>query len=289
MNKLLILDKSVFHGTACSKLIKFVKCHRVILPFTLYVECATSQKDNPSNDFKNPERLMQKLLKVVKNGAYAGKSPAKIVEEERLRNATIESLVDMKQTQVMRESELDDEVDFEEVRKECDKMFESPTDFVKKWADQYYKTIGKKEKERDFRDEVDEVELVGRLVKWLRAVNEKKDDILNLYGSNGRRVVPADGWEWQMVRLCLSWGTEMAIKRNKSGISFESYDISNDIFDIYYVSHLSQADGLIAGDKKLVRPLAIAAFPDKDVFSSIDEVPVRYCKSKDAMNQTNNE
>ena len=83
-----------------------------------------------------------------------------------------------------------------------------------------------------------------------------------------------------MVSLCLSWGTEMAIKRNKSGISFESYDISNDIFDIYYVSHLSQANGLIAGDKKLVRPLAIAAFPEKDVFGSIEDVPVQYCKSE---------
>ena len=80
-----------------------------------------------------------------------------------------------------------------------------------------------------------------------------------------------------MLRLSLAWGTELASKRNKSGPSFENYDISNDIFDIHYVSHLSQADGLVAGDKDLVLPLALAAFPDKDVFGSIDDVPDWYC------------
>ena len=29
MNKVLIFDKSVFHGTACSKLIDFVKYHQL--------------------------------------------------------------------------------------------------------------------------------------------------------------------------------------------------------------------------------------------------------------------
>jgi hypothetical protein len=280
MNEVLILDKSVFHGTASNKLIKFVKCHRVILPHALCVECAISQKGEPPDDSKDAIRLTQKLLDVIKSGAYAGKSPAKIVEEERSRNAVIESLIDMEQTQIMRESELDDNIDLEAVREECDKMFKSTTDFVKQWAEQYFKTIGKKEKEKDFRDEVDGVDLVGRLTKWLSAVEEKKNEILDLYSSDGRRIVPSDGWEWQLVRLSLVWGTELACNRNKSGPSFENYGLSNDIFDIYYVSHLSQADGLIAGDKKLVRPLAMAAFPDKNVFVSIDEVPIEYRKSE---------
>jgi hypothetical protein len=83
-----------------------------------------------------------------------------------------------------------------------------------------------------------------------------------------------------MLRLSSAWGIELASMRNKSGPSFKNYDISNDIYDIYYVSHLSQADGLVAGDKKLVRPLAMAAFPDKDVFCSIYDVPYRYCTHK---------
>jgi hypothetical protein len=84
-----------------------------------------------------------------------------------------------------------------------------------------------------------------------------------------------------MLRLSLVWGTELASKRNKSGPSFENHpDISNDVFDIQCVSYLSQAAGLVAGDKRLVRPLAMAAFAERDVFDSIADVPHRYCTPK---------
>jgi hypothetical protein len=281
MNKVLILDKSAFHGTACSELVRFVECHRVILPYALCVECAISQKGNPPRDSKDPKRLMQKLLEVVKNGAYAGKSPGKIVEEERSRNAAIASLVDMEETQTMRKSKVDEEPDLEKVREECDKAFKPTIDFVERWADQYYKNIRKKELEKKFREEVDESDLVGRLRKWLLFIDGAKDDILGQFLGNRSSAVPADRWEWQMLRLSLAWGTELACTRNKSGPSFENHDISNDIFDIYHVSHLSQADGVVAGDKKLVQPLAMAAFASKDVFASIDDVPYRYCKEND--------
>lgn len=278
MNKLLILDKSAFHGTACDKLLKFVKSHRVVLPYTLCVECVISQKDATSKNSKDAKRLIQKLLKVVKNGAYAGKSPGKIVEEERSRNAAIESLVDMKETQIMREGILDDEPDLEKVREECVKAFRPITDSVKRWADQYHTNIRKKKLEKNFREEVDEGDLVRRLGKFLQSIDRAKDNILDQFFGNGSNAMSADRWEWQLLRLNLAWGTELASKRNKSGPSFENYDkISNDVFDIYYVSHLSQADGLVAGDKRLVRPLAMAAFPSKDIFGSIDDVPNRYC------------
>jgi len=278
--KWLILDKSVFHGTACRELVRFVKCHRVILPYALCAECAISQEGNPAKESKDPMRLMQRLLDVVKSGAYAGKSPGKIVEEERSRNAAIESLVDTEETQVMREGILDEEPDLEKVREECEKAFKPIIDFVKEWASQYHKNIRKKKLEKDFRDEVDESDLVGRLGKWLHFTDNAKDDILDHLLGSGSNAMSADRWEWQMLRLSLAWGTELASKRNKSGSSFEDYDISNDIFDISYVSHLSQADGLVTGDKNLVQPLAMAAFPKKDVFNSIYAVPYRYCTHK---------
>ncbi len=276
MNKLLILDKSVFQGTARSELIRFVKCHRVILPHALCVECAISQKGNPPKKAKDAKLLVQKLLDVVKNGAYAGKSPGKIVEEEKSRNAAIESLVDMEETQIMRESMLDEKPDLEKVRKDYDKAFKSIIDCVHWWADKYYKNLVMKQLEKDFREEADEGDLVGRLKKWLQAVDGMKDDILEHFFGNRSNAVSKNGWEWQMLKLSLAWGIELASKRNKSGPSFEKYDISNDIFDIIYVSHLSQAGGLVAGDKNLVQPLAKAAFPSKDVFDSINDVPYRY-------------
>ncbi len=278
MNKLLILDKSVFQGTTRGELVRFVKCHRVILPHALCVECAISQKGEPPKESKDAVRLMQKLLDVVKSGAYAGKSPGKIVEEERSRNAAIESLIDMEQTQIMRKGILDTEPDLEKTREDCEKAFKSITNSVERWADQYYKNIVKKELEKNFREEVDEGDLVGRLAKWLQVIDGMKDDLLGSLLGNGSSTMSTDRWKWQLLRLSLAWGIELASKRNKSGPSFENRDISNDIYDIYYVSHLSQADGLVAGDKRLVRPLAMAAFPSKDVFGSINEVHASYCK-----------
>ena len=279
MNKLLILDKSVFHGTVCSELIRFVKCHRVILPHVLCVECAISQKGDPPKNSKDPIRLMQKLLDVVRNGAYAGKSPCKIVKEERSRNAAIESLVDVEETQNMREGILDENPDLEKVREECDRAFKTMIDFVKEWMDKYHENILKKELDKDFREEVDENDLVGRLTRWLQAIDEQKSENLDHFLGSGKNVMKANRWEWQLLRLCLAWGTELACMRNKSGSCFDNYkELSNDIFDIHYVSHLLQADGLITSDKRLVQPLAKAAFPGKDVFDSIGDVPDCYCK-----------
>jgi len=279
MNKLLILDKSVFQGTERSELVRFVKCHRVILPYTLYVECAISQKDDPPKDSKDPKLLVQRVLDVMKNGAYAGKSPAKIVEEERSKKAAIESLIDMEITQTMREGIIDENPDFEKIREGCDKAFAPIIKFVGEWMDKYYKNMVEKGFEKDFREEVDENDLAGRLTRWLQPIDGNQSAISDHLLGNGGNAMKADRWEWQLLRLCLAWGTELASKRNKSGSSFDNYnEMSNDIYDIYYVAHLSQADGLIVRDKRLGEPLAKAAFPSKDVFGSINDVPYRYCK-----------
>ena len=180
----------------------------------------------------------------------------------------------------MREGILDEKPDLEKVREECEKAFKPTVDFVKEWAEQYHKNMKKKNLEKGFREEVDERDLVGRLERWLWAVDDKKNDILDHLLGSGSNGMSADRWEWQMLRLSLAWGTELASKRNKTGSSFKNYGISNDIFDIFYVSHLSQADGLVTGDKKLEQPLATAAFPKKDVFNSIYDVPYRYCTHK---------
>jgi len=276
MDNLLILDKSVFHGTAKDKLIKFIKCHDVVLPHSLCVECAISQTEE--KEFKDPMRLTNKLLELVKNGAYAGKSPARIVEEERSRKAVIESLIDEEETQLMREAILDEETDLEKVRADCEGFHKPIVDFVQQWADEYYKNICKKGMAKKFRAQMNNGDLIGRLGMWLEASDVMKNNILDTITASGSRIIFKDGWEWQMWRLCFAWGTELANKRNQSGPSFDNYsDLPNDIYDIYYVSHLSQASGLLTKDNNLVEPLAIAAFPDRDIFRSIDDVPFRYC------------
>jgi hypothetical protein len=278
MDSLLILDKSVFHGTAKDQLIEFVKCHNVVLPYSLCVECAISQSEE--NEYKDPIQLTNKLLELVKNGAYAGKSPDTIVKEERSRNAVIETLVDEKETQLMKEAKIYKDVDIKKVRAECETAFKPMVAFVKEWAGQYYKNICKKRLAKKFLKQMNNGYVVGRLGKWLESVDVMKNDIIDTINASGIRITFKDGWEWQMWRLCFAWGIELACKRNQSGPDFENRDISNDIYDIYYVSHLSQASGILTNDKGLAEPLAIAAFPDKDIFLSIDDVPCQYCTEK---------
>ncbi|MGD8786803.1 MAG: hypothetical protein PVJ60_05225 [Phycisphaerales bacterium] len=50
----------------------------------------------------------------------------------------------------------------------------------------------------------------------------------------------------------------------------------HDYQDMEYVLLLSRADGILTRDEKLVKPLAQAAFPEKDIFSNLDEVPEEY-------------
>jgi hypothetical protein len=62
----------------------------------------------------------------------------------------------------------------------------------------------------------------------------------------------------------------------ETGDPKELTNIEHDYLDTEYVLLLSKADGLLTRDKEMVRPLAKAAFPEKDVFSDIDEVPAEY-------------
>ena len=284
MNNLLILDKSAFHGTAFDKLLRFVKCHDVILLYTLCVECTISRKGDSPKNSKDPERLMHRLLELVKNGAYVGKSPARIVEEERSRQAVIESLIDEEQTQIMREAILViEEPGLEKARVVCEKLFKPIVNFVQQFVGPYYKEICRKKAEQKFRKMASNGNIVGRLGMWLQIVDKTKDVILDNFSALGGNAVFKDGWEWQMLRLGCAWGIELASKRNQSGPSFDNYkDLSNDIYDIHYVSHLAQAHGLVTheNEKKLMPSLAKAAFPGKDVFRDIDDVPFRYCVRK---------
>jgi hypothetical protein len=71
---------------------------------------------------------------------------------------------------------------------------------------------------------------------------------------------------WQMTRLWFAFCIEWTFKKNQTGSS-EKRDISNDLYDLEYVTYLSRVDGLLTNDKKLQVPLAKAAFPKKEVFT----------------------
>jgi len=91
------------------------------------------------------------------------------------------------------------------------------------------------------------------------------------------RFCLSEEWvSWQYVRLATALDLEYAFLRKGHGGKKEHEGAEHDLHDVEYAVLLSRADAIITGDKKLVEPLARAAFPKKDVFSSLDDVPESY-------------
>lgn len=260
--KLLIMDKSIFQGKNPDKLNDFVRCHNVLLPYTLMFECIISQPEK-GKEAKDPRKLLTKLINCVKSGARVSKSPVDILEEEKSKNAPIDSIIDEEETKIIRTNELDESC-IEQTAKICEETFEPTIDLALQTAKKCYEEIRKRGMMKYSNEE--------RLKKLLQAIDiyhEQQSIPEKSFSKN-------DGWTWQIFRLFSAWLHELAFK---SGMNLDNMDISkisNDIHDIYYVAYLSKADGLLTADKNLVQPLAEAAFPEKDVFCNMGEVSSAY-------------
>jgi hypothetical protein len=79
---------------------------------------------------------------------------------------------------------------------------------------------------------------------------------------------------WQFVRVSMVWQMERAILHQARG-RLKHKDLEDDYADVQYVTLLSRADGLLMHDP-FWQLLAKAAFPEKNVFSSLEEVPQSY-------------
>lgn len=127
-----------------------------------------------------------------------------------------------------------------------------------------------------FQEEIREMCDVHRFERNLQVASRTKDEILQKLIPSVASDVTEEWYTWQVIRLWYGWAIEWAAKRAAMDDATLPSDISNDFYDMEYVASLSRADGLLTGDEKLVEPLARAAFPEKDVFSSLEEVPESY-------------
>jgi len=278
MPKLLVIDKSVFHGAASDKLIKFAKNNSVVLPYALAIECLMSEKKHGIKGAKDPIRLLHKVEDVVKAGAYCGRSPGSIFQEERERQRSVDSVVDEKVTRDIREGHLVLTEDLVEREADiCRNTFDPQIVFLKQLAEKMYGEACKKGLQPNFRGEAEKNPLSVRLTKWIQVADVLRDQIMQRFFSTSISSNAGPDWfAWQWSRLCFAWAYEWTCKRVESGPSVENRDISNDLYDMHCTACLVRADGLLTKDEKLVKPLAQAAFPRKDVFSSLDEVPEEY-------------
>jgi hypothetical protein len=262
--KLLVVDKSVFHSL-CSceqKLCAFVKHYNVLLPHALAIECLISGSQSPDKDARE---LISRFHAAIKAGANMGYSLRSLFIMERKTLHSALSVVDERATEQFRNGAPNTAPDF--IKQEAQfarKDFEQIVESVLKVARALYDNLCKQEElSKDIRKEKHRIR---RFEKWIQCADKSMKDILNRLFSEEISSRADPKWiTWQRARLYLTYSLDWVFIKNLPG-SCEKEDISNNLYDIEYVTYLSRADGLLTNDKKLQVPLAKAAFPKKDLF-----------------------
>ena len=258
--KLLVIDKSVFHSLCVceEKLCAFVKDYNVILPNALAIECLISEKQTSDKD---PVKLVQDFDAAIKAGAKMGYSSLKLFQTEKKTLCPAKSVVDESTTKLFRNGNPKTGDDFiKQEAENCRKTFEPQVRTLLKIAGQLYENLCKREYlVKEFRKET---KRDARFKKWIQATDISMENILKQQISFQADM---NWFTWQMTRLWFAYCIEWTFKKNLTG-SAEKKDISNDLYDLEYVTYLTRADGLLTNDTKLQVPLAKAAFPKKDPF-----------------------
>jgi hypothetical protein len=277
MAKLLVIDKCCFQGLPLSSLLEFVRDYRVVLPYTLCLECLMSENPDGSRS-KDPLGLLKRIEGAVKAGAGLGYAVPALRRMEKESCASVPTIVDEEFSLQIRKGIAN--LDRERIDSEaeiCRKTFDPLVDMLGGLAETCFETVQEKGQSTEFRNQ-GQSSKTERLKEWLRVADAEMDGIARKLLPEVPATMKWDWYTWQTTRLWFAWMMEWAYTRNCSGPSFtiEAGDVPNDLHDMNYVASLSRADGLLSQDKKLVEPLARAAFPEKDVFSSLDEVPASY-------------
>lgn len=274
MSKLLIIDKSVFHKSVLHKdfaerIFKFAQNYRVVFPHALVAECLMSR--NLSVE------LLQRFVDCVKCGGVVGWGSPSIFQNEKKLLRPFGSIVNEDDTMRARKDDLcADKNLLEDEARLCRAHYEFHINWLCQIVKAYLANIEKKGLLVKFRKEVSGISLKDRLVKWVKNLNVLRAEILTHFVPEFAKDLHSDWVTWHLLCLSQAWGIELACRSTTSNLTTILRDISNDFWDIEYVVSLSRADGILTEDKKLIIPLTQAAFPEKDVFSDINEVPNEY-------------
>jgi hypothetical protein len=269
MPKLLVLDKSIFQGTSLTKLCRFAKSHNILAGNVLLIECLIS-----------PDQVDRKLLtrfqKLIGAGAMYTHLPFEIVNREKEALSPIKSIVDKNGTDTIRTSTLKDNVVYLKAGSEKYQAQVGPiVKYMLKLSEYFYVDIAKSNLLRGIRTETDDK--VSRLRKWAEVMEPVVDnEVLKEWEPEICSYIRHDWYTWHDYRLRCILAFEWAYQKAKCGQLPVFDKASHDFHDMQYVSLLCRADGILTNDKKLVIPLAQAAFPEKDVFSSLDDVTDTY-------------
>lgn len=274
--KQIIIDKDAFVGINLNDLCDFAHNHFLILPLVLYDECSI-------NEDKQQE-LLSRFHKLLLSDGYICASGIDIVRKEGETLEPYGFLADLDGTNKWRKALKDDprlinpnnDDDIRERRMESAKFL---LEYNKEIAE---KLAPEKLREAEARRSWLEADRLERYRFWIEAIDCQdvhaliREESVKFTNSPDRFCLSSAWFFWHFVRLAYVMYLDYYFLKRGQGAEPEQMRALHDLNDIEYVLLLSRADGLLTRDEKLVKPLAEAAFPEKDVFSDLDEVPKEY-------------
>lgn len=276
--KQVIIDKDAFVGINLKDLCDFAHNHFLILPMVLYDECSTNEEKQ--------QELLSRFRKLLLSDGYICASGIDIVRKEGETLKPYGFLADLDGINKWRKALKEDprlinpnnDDDIRERRMEIAKfLLEYNKEIAKKLATEKLREV---ETQRSLL----EADRFERFKFWIQAIDcqniheilVKEKELLKFTNSPDRFCLSSAWISWHFVRLASVLYFDYSFLNKGRGGEPERLRTLHDLNDIEYVLFLSRADGLLTRDEKLVKPLAKAAFPEKDVFSSLDEVPDEY-------------
>ena len=271
--KQIVIDKDAFMGIGLGNLRDFAKDHFLLLSDTLLYECVTAKK-------QIPQALLRRYEDLIRAGAYYCSMSRKFVEWEcRHCQPYPWLLADRDETENLLNGR----------RRIGDLLAPEITDRAR---DRQYRLaevmLLRRSKEiadgaspdvaRQFK--AFPADTFSRLKKIQNEMGLNVRDLAVRYYAqwiaDPVRFCPSRQWmTWHDVYLREALRAEYVYLGQTSSVPSERR-AEHDYQDMEYVLLLSRADGIITRDKKMVEPLARAAFPEKDVFSSLEDVPESY-------------
>jgi hypothetical protein len=279
MPRQIVIDKGAFialMGREFDALCDFAGSHFVLLSDTLLYECATATR-------QDPRTLLRKLKGLMDKGGHFCRASISLLKREAARCEPYPAnLVDWDATKEIRGDLacLEEMPDSDILRLVAQSRNEVAQVEPVQRSQQLKEAIDREHPETVAVSKAYQANRSDRLNRLLAAVDRMSVHDLSiallparLVGDPKRFCLSPDWIAWQYVRLAVTIMYDYHYIR-QTGVSRDRH-AEHDRQDIDYVLLLSRADAIITQDRGLTE-LARAAFPEKDVFSSLEEVPESY-------------
>jgi len=264
-----LLDKNVFLATNEQELCDFVRNHTVILPETLFYECYTS-------DELCDKKLLKRLYQLLKSGAYVTYQLMQIIADEGKNLSSCTCIIDYFETNNLRargfrEERTIEKAKIDEKKKDRSKMALA----IKKLASKASTVLTPNQLKEIRRLNMG---IKERFNKWIEMAD--RNDIHNLASESFRKYVKdpegfclSRKWlSWHYMRLLYAKALEYSYLE-MTGSCPSDENIERDLMDIEYLVLFVKCNALLTNDRR-IKGLAEVAFPNKNVYSAIQEIYV---------------